>query len=286
MAYKVAYISKHGKFDAASEFESFAKSHGVSFAVERIDAGDLKDCGWERLSSFDAVVLSSHLGACEQFAGSLASSLSLYAKCTFKCTDSGNLTRSNLIIVTDVQNDFDGGFATENEFGRYAHETRRYSELEIERTARIAYELAENRSKSLTLSDSPKGSHIASLWRKIVSDINEDYPSVHLEFESTFDTARKMAGNANGFDVILTENANSLALSGVADAKNPLGDGTSGVAYLGETTVGLYMTERAAVGASALDSLSFANMLDHSFDLPRLAEDWKIQIVKVLLQKC
>ncbi len=284
MAYKVAYISKNGKFDAASEFENFASSNGVRFVVEKFDTTAQKAFSAQALTSFDAVVLSSYLGAGDEFATSIAKSLSLYAKCVFKMQDSSVLTHSNLVIVTDAHRKSDGGFATDNEFGRYAHASLRYSELEIERTARTAYELAEKRSRLLTLSDAQDGSHVSALWRKITSDINEDYPSVHLEFESTFDTARKLAENGQTYDVILTKHSNADALSGVADACSPLGEGTSPVAYLGETTVGLYSTERALAGSRLFDALSFAKMLELSFDLPALSQEWAKQISKLLLQ--
>ncbi len=254
MAYKIAFVSKNNKYSPASDFETFAKSQGANFVVEKIDVDELKTKRY--LTAFDAVIISSFAGLHEQVVNHLASSLSLYAKCVFKTQNSGVLTQSNLVIVTDSHREIKGEFDSDKEFGRGAVETHRYSELEIERTARIAYEIAEQNHGYVTLSDAPRDTHIVSLWRKIVSDINEDYPSVRLEFESTFDTSRRLAMDASqnrndftSFNVILTESNNFHALSGVADAKNPLGDGTSPVAYLGETTVGLYSTERAAVGA-------------------------------------
>ena len=156
----------------------------------------------------------------------------------------------------------------------------RYSELEIERTARIAFELAEKRAHLLTLADAMSTKKTTALWRKIVSDINEDYPSVHFEFANIFDVTKALWGE-HKFDVILTPSAQFEALSGAADVMNHLGDGTSAVAYLGETTVGLYATERPMVYAPLFDMLATSKMLELSFDLPELLNAWQNEINKV-----
>ena len=282
MAYKIAFISKNDRHKIADDFMSFAREHGVDFEVAKFCLNDLSDAS--RFAPFDAVILSSSQGTDERVADTLSKELSLYAKCVFKCADLGNLTQPNIVLVTDISGESNGGFATGNEFGRYAHASKKVSELEIERTARIAYELAEMREQKLTLSDVPIESHIVALWRKIVSDINEDYPSVRLNFESTFDTALKLATNEE-HGVVLTENGNFHALSGAADAHSALGVGTSTVAYLGETTVGVYGTERATVGADVFDALALSKMLELSFDLPKLSDEWKRKIPTLLLQK-
>ncbi len=72
------------------------------------------------------------------------------------------------------------GYACDERFGRAAFDTEYISELEIERTARVAYELAEQLRLGVTLVDRASKLLTSALWRKIVSDINEDYPSVPL----------------------------------------------------------------------------------------------------------
>lgn len=71
------------------------------------------------------------------------------------------------------------GFDTNKTFGREAYDVASYGELEIERTARIAYEIAENGNRKLLLADRADALATSALWRKIVTDINEDYPFVN-----------------------------------------------------------------------------------------------------------
>lgn len=275
---KIAYL-KSSKLSASpiNEFCNLAKSFGVDFAVENFDADALTSEDLSKLSLFDAIVVSSSANLNSSFLNAVATRLNLYAKCVFKNTDFSNLSGSNLAIVSDVVAFENGGFGTSQEFGRQAFDTLRYSELEIERTARIAFELAEKRAHALTLADAMQTRNTTALWRKIVSDINEDYSSVHLELESIFDVTKALAARKE-FDVILTSYSQFDALSGVADAFSPLGDGTSTVAYLGETTVGLYATERPAVYAPLFDMLALSKMLEHSFDLPELLKAWQSKI--------
>ncbi len=283
MAYKIAYLHSNQKgICPVDEFTTLAKSKGVDFIVQKFDIRSISNEILSQLRTFDAVIISGSPEIHESLIESLAANLNLYAKCCFKSTNSGNLTAQNLVIVTDTFSSENGGFASTKEFGREAYDTLKFSELEIERTARIAYELAEKMSNRITLSDTHVNLKTANLWRKIVSDINEDYPSCMLDFENIFDTTRKLAEDPSQYSVILADHNNFHALSGVADLKNPLGDGTSTIAYLGETTVGIYGTERANVYAPLFDCIAISKMLEHSFDLPVLYKAWTDSIQNLL----
>ncbi|MBR4800800.1 MAG: hypothetical protein IK048_03945 [Clostridia bacterium] len=278
MAYKIAYI-KSNKFlsvNPATEFANFAKSNGVDFCVETINASEISSVS--HLNSFDAVVVGSFSDVAEKAATDIAKKLNLYAKCAFKPIKNSRSAQKDVVLVTDVAEETHDEFAFNKDFGRETFDTLRYSELEIERTARIAYELAETRNGKLTLADTSAPLKTANLWRKIVSDINEDYLSVHLDFERMYTTASKLSTSPCEYDVILAMSTQFDALSGVLDTFSPLGDGTATVAYLGETTVGVYGTERPATFNRYFDFLAIEKMLEHSFDLPALNAIWKDQI--------
>lgn len=285
MAYKIAYLygNKSGSCPI-DDFTAFAKEQGVDFVLHKLDARKIEDADLKAFSQYDAIIAAGTPVIHESVAEHIAASQNLYAKCSFKSTNISNLTAQNLVVVTDTFEIEGGGFATTKEFGREAFDTQRFSELEIERTARVAYELAEKSSRKVTLADAHESLKTANLWRKIVSDINEDYPTCALDFESTFDTARKLAENPDTYGVILTSHTNFHALSGVADLKSPLGDGTSVVAYLGETNVGLYTTERPNVYSPLFDCLALCKMLEHSFEMPALLAAWR-EKTQNLLQK-
>lgn len=166
------------------------------------------------------------------------------------------------------------GFRNNPSFGREAFDTEAYSELEIERVARVAYELAEGRERRLCLVDKANVLCSSRLWRKIVTDINEDYPSVVVETMYVDNAAMQLALNPSRFDVILTSNMFGDILTDLTAALV----GSIGVmpsASLGQTNVGLY----EAIHGSAPDIagknlanpigtiLSGAMMLRHSFDM-------------------
>lgn len=123
--------------------------------------------------------------------------------------------------------------------GREAYDTESYSEIEIERVARIAFELAETRRKKVCLVDKANVLTSSKLWRKVVSDINEDYPSVRVDMMYVDNAAMQLALNPSQFDVILTSNMFGDILSDLTAAIV----GSIGVmpsASLGATSVGMY----------------------------------------------
>ena len=159
-------------------------------------------------------------------------------------------------------------------FGREAFDTECYSEIEIERVSRIAFELAETRRKKVCLVDKANVLTSSKLWRKVVSDINEDYPSVRVDMMYVDNAAMQLARDPSRFDVILTSNMFGDILSDLAAALvGSIGVMPSG--SFGETSVGMY----EAIHGSAPDIagqnkanpvgtiLSAAMMLRHSFDL-------------------
>lgn len=166
------------------------------------------------------------------------------------------------------------GYRQNQTFGREAFDTEAYSELEIERVARVAYELAEKRSRRLCLVDKANVLCSSRLWRKIVADLNEDYPTVSVNAMYVDNAAMQLALNPSSFDVILTSNMFGDILTDLTAALV----GSIGVmpsASLGDTTLGMY----EAIHGSAPDIagqnkanpigtiLSASMLLRHSFDM-------------------
>ncbi len=145
---------------------------------------------------------------------------------------------------------------SENGYGRAAYDTECYGELEIERVARIAYELAESRTKRLCSVDKANVLTSSKLWRKVVSDINCDYPDVTLTHLYVDNAAMQLVLNPSQFDVILTSNMFGDILSDLAAATV----GSIGVmpsASLGATNLGMY--EAIHGSAPSLAGLDVAN---------------------------
>lgn len=143
------------------------------------------------------------------------------------------------------------GFRSNQKFGREAYDEIAISELEIERIAREAYELSHG---SLALLDLPSLKATSTLLRKIVSDINEDYPNISLDMSPVY--APSVAA-----DIILTQNfLIAPALQAIADKFDSRFDDVA--AYFGNTAFGIYV---AHTQASMQDAIKL--MLSHSFDM-------------------
>ena len=87
-----------------------------------------------------------------------------------------------------------------------AWNTMRYTQDEIARVARIAFELAGKRRRKLTSVDKANVLEVSQLWRATVNDVAKDYPQVTLDHEFVDACAMHLMNNPRRFDVILTEN--------------------------------------------------------------------------------
>jgi 3-isopropylmalate dehydrogenase len=90
--------------------------------------------------------------------------------------------------------------------GTEAHNTMRYSEFEIERVARVAFEQARARRRKVTSVDKANVLETSQLWRKVVTRIGKEFPDVALEHMYVDACAMHLMMNPRRFDVILTEN--------------------------------------------------------------------------------
>jgi 3-isopropylmalate dehydrogenase len=84
--------------------------------------------------------------------------------------------------------------------------TMRYSVEEIERVARVAFELAQNRRGKVTSVDKANVLETSQLWRSVVTNVAMDYPTVALDHLYVDACAMHLISNPRRFDVILTEN--------------------------------------------------------------------------------
>jgi 3-isopropylmalate dehydrogenase len=89
---------------------------------------------------------------------------------------------------------------------RVAVNTMRYGEDEIERIARVAFELAKKRKKKVLSVDKANVLECSRLWRDVVTRIGEDYPEVKLGHQYVDSAAMLLVQRPTDFDVVLTEN--------------------------------------------------------------------------------
>jgi 3-isopropylmalate dehydrogenase len=105
-----------------------------------------------------------------------------------------------------------------NAGSRRAADSMAYSEPEIERIARIAFELAGKRRKKVTSVDKANVLDCSRLWRSVVTRVAHDFPDVKLSHMYVDSAAMALVSRPAEFDVILTENMFGDILSDQAGA--------------------------------------------------------------------
>ncbi|WOI53108.1 3-isopropylmalate dehydrogenase [Parvularcula sp. LCG005] len=114
-----------------------------------------------------------------------------------------------------------------------------YTDAEVERVTRIAFEAAKGRSGRLTSVDKANVLASSRLWRSTVNRIAKDYPEVAVDHVLVDAMAMHLIQRPSRFDVVVTENLFGDILSD--EASVIAGSiGLLGSASLGEGTRGLY----------------------------------------------
>jgi len=81
-----------------------------------------------------------------------------------------------------------------------------YTEAEIRRVVRLAFELAEGRRRKVTSVDKANVLASSRLWRKVVEEVAVDFPDVAFEHRLVDACAMQLIRTPASFDVIVTEN--------------------------------------------------------------------------------
>lgn len=175
------------------------------------------------------------------------------------------------------------------ENGDFSFDTMMYSEKEVERIARNAFEIAMKRDKRLCSVDKANVLENSRLWRKVVLEVAKDYPEVELSHLYVDNAAMQLVINPKQFDVIVTGNMFGDILSDEASMIT----GSIGMlpsASIGSSKLGMYEPiHGSAPDIAGQDKanpiatvLSMAMMLRYSFDLEEEALAIEKAVEKVL----
>lgn len=89
---------------------------------------------------------------------------------------------------------------------REGFDTMRYTESEIARIARAAFEAARKRSRRVCSVDKANVLETTQLWRDVVTEVHADYRDVELSHMYVDNAAMQLVRNPKQFDVIVTGN--------------------------------------------------------------------------------
>ncbi|HET9489711.1 MAG TPA: 3-isopropylmalate dehydrogenase [Methylomirabilota bacterium] len=165
-----------------------------------------------------------------------------------------------------------------------------YTTREIERVARVGFEVARRRRKRLASVDKANVLAVSTLWREVVTRLGKEFPDVALEHVLVDNCAMALVQRPTHFDTIVTENTFGDILSDEAAVLA----GSMGMlpsASLGGE-IGLYEpvhgTAPDIAGQGVANPiaaiLSAAMLLRHSLDRPDDADRVEAAVVRVLEQ--
>jgi len=111
----------------------------------------------------------------------------------------------NIMVVRELIGGIYFGKPRQND-GFKAFNTMVYTKPEIQRIAKIAFELAIKRDKKICSVDKANVLEVSQLWRDTVNEVAKNYPEVEVSHMYVDNAAMQLVRNPKQFDVILTGN--------------------------------------------------------------------------------
>ena len=164
-----------------------------------------------------------------------------------------------------------------------------YWEYEVERIAKLAFEIAMKRGKKLCSVDKANVLDVSRLWREVVIRVAENYPEVELSHMYVDNAAMQLIRNPKQFDVIVTGNIFGDILSD--EASMLIGSlGMLASASLGDKRPAMYEPSHGSApsekGLNKVNPIatimSASMMLKYSFNLDKEADAIENAVKEVL----
>jgi 3-isopropylmalate dehydrogenase len=166
-----------------------------------------------------------------------------------------------------------------------------YSEPEVERIGRVAFEAARKRSKKVCSVDKANVLETSQLWREVMIRVSKDFPDIELSHMYVDNAAMQLVKAPKAFDVVVTGNLFGDILSDEAAMLT----GSIGMlpsASLDKNNKGLYEPSHGSapdiagkgIANPLATILSVAMMLRYSLGLPAQADRIEAAVQQVLSQ--
>ncbi len=116
----------------------------------------------------------------------------------------------DIMIVRELTGDIyfsqPRGISTLENGEREGINTMRYSESEIRRIGRVAFDIAMKRNKKVCSVDKANVLETTELWRQVMIELSKDYPEVELSHMYVDNAAMQLIRAPKQFDVMVTGN--------------------------------------------------------------------------------
>ena len=174
---------------------------------------------------------------------------------------------------------------------REGYDMMHYSEPEVERIGRVAFEAARKRGKKVCSVDKANVLETSQLWREVMIRVGKDYSDVELSHMYVDNAAMQLVKAPKAFDVVVTGNLFGDILSDEAAMLT----GSIGMlpsASLDKNNKGLYEPSHGSapdiagkgIANPLATILSAAMMLRYSLGMPLEADRIEVAVQKVLSQ--
>jgi len=179
---------------------------------------------------------------------------------------------------------------------RRAYDTQAYTEDQIARVCRTAFELARSRQRRVCSVDKANVMETGALWRTVATEVAADYPDVELSHMYADNCAMQLVRRPDQFDVIVTDNLFGDILSDAAAALTGSLGLLPSASLSGLDNPGRSRALYEPIHGSAPDIagqgvanpigtiLSFALCLRHSFNRSDLADRLERAVRRVVAQ--
>ncbi|WP_257668920.1 3-isopropylmalate dehydrogenase [Parapedobacter tibetensis] len=113
---------------------------------------------------------------------------------------------TDLIILRELTGGIYFGERGRKDNGETAFDTCTYTREEVQRLAKLGFEMAMSRRKKLCCVDKANVLESSRLWRETVQDMEKDFPEVEVSYEFVDAVAMRLVQWPSSYDVLITEN--------------------------------------------------------------------------------